>query len=81
MRRTGVVSSLRCSSSASSAQLSALLWLPRLELEPAAEATAHCDLVDAIEREDDARARELAESQTESRIRRLVALRLELSDR
>ncbi|WP_433722896.1 FadR/GntR family transcriptional regulator [Nocardia sp. CA-129566] len=63
------------------AELSALLWLPRLELDPAAEATVHRDLVDAIEREDDARARELAESQTESRIRRLVALRLELSDR
>ncbi|MFG3620911.1 FadR/GntR family transcriptional regulator [Nocardia sp. NPDC047654] len=61
------------------AELSALLWLPGLELDPAAEATAHRDLVDAIEREDDTRARELAESQTESRIRRLVALRLELS--
>ncbi|UAK30814.1 MULTISPECIES: FadR/GntR family transcriptional regulator [Nocardia] len=63
------------------AELSALLWLPRLKLDPEAEATAHRNLVDAIEREDDARARELAESQTESRIRRLVALRLELSDR
>ncbi|MGO4615857.1 FadR/GntR family transcriptional regulator [Nocardia sp. 2TAF39] len=62
-------------------ELSALLWLPRLKLDPAAEAAAHRDLVDAIEREDDARARELAESHTESRIRRLVALRLELSDR
>ncbi|MEV6325834.1 GntR family transcriptional regulator [Nocardia sp. NPDC051787] len=62
------------------AELSALLWLPRLKMDPAAEATAHRDLVDAIEREDDARARELAESHTESRIRRLVALRLELSD-
>lgn len=62
------------------AELSALLWLPRLKLDPAAEATAHRDLVDAIEREDDGRARELAESHTESRIRRLVALRLELSD-
>jgi DNA-binding GntR family transcriptional regulator len=61
------------------AELSALLWLPGLELDPAAEATAHRELVDAIEREDDTRARELAESQTESRIRRLVALRLELS--
>ncbi|MFQ6398773.1 FadR/GntR family transcriptional regulator [Nocardia sp. KC 131] len=63
------------------AELSALLWLPRLKLAPAAEAAAHRDLVDAIEREDDAKARELAESRTESRIRRLVALRLELSDR
>ncbi|MFI6367819.1 FadR/GntR family transcriptional regulator [Nocardia sp. NPDC050630] len=63
------------------AELSALLWLPRLRLDPAAEATAHRHLVDAIEQEDDARARELAESHTESRIRRLVALRLELSDR
>lgn len=63
------------------AELSALLWLPRLKLDPAAEGTVHRDLVDAIEREDDARARELAESHTESRIRRLVALRLELSDR
>ncbi|WP_228003127.1 FadR/GntR family transcriptional regulator [Nocardia australiensis] len=63
------------------AELSTLLWLPRLELDPAAEATVHQDLVDAIEREDDARARELAESNTESRIRRLVALRLELNDR
>ncbi|MFQ6329811.1 FadR/GntR family transcriptional regulator [Nocardia sp. CWNU-33] len=62
------------------AELSALLWLPRLKLEPAAEAASHHDLVDAIEREDDAQARELAESHTESRIRRLVALRLELSD-
>ncbi|MFE7801455.1 FadR/GntR family transcriptional regulator [Nocardia sp. NPDC057440] len=63
------------------AELSALLWLPRLKLDPAAEAAAHRELVDAIEREDDAQARELAESHTESRIRRLVALRLELSDR
>ncbi|WP_433715732.1 FadR/GntR family transcriptional regulator [Nocardia sp. CA-084685] len=63
------------------AELSALLWLPRLKLEPVAEATAHRHLVDAIEQEDDAQARELAESHTESRIRRLVALRLELSDR
>lgn len=63
------------------AELSALLWLPRLELDPATEAAAHRDLVDAIEQEDDTRARELAESRTESRIHRLVALRLELSDR
>ncbi|MEU7769173.1 GntR family transcriptional regulator [Nocardia sp. NPDC049190] len=63
------------------AELSALLWLPRLKLDPATEAIAHRDLVDAIEREDDARARELAELHTESRIRRLVALRLELRDR
>ncbi|WP_218002674.1 FadR/GntR family transcriptional regulator [Nocardia brevicatena] len=63
------------------AELSALFWLPRLELDPAAEATAHYDLVNAIEREDDTRARELAESHSESRIRRLIALRLELSDR
>ncbi|MGW4331051.1 FadR/GntR family transcriptional regulator [Nocardia sp. NPDC004573] len=61
------------------AELSALLWLPRLNLDPATEAVAHRDLVDAIEQEDDTRARELAESQIESRIRRLVALRLELS--
>ncbi|MFE9325361.1 FadR/GntR family transcriptional regulator [Nocardia sp. NPDC052278] len=62
------------------AELSALLWLPGLKLDPAVEATAHRDVVDAIEQEDDARARELAESHTESRIRRLVALRLELSE-
>ncbi|MEU2033787.1 FadR/GntR family transcriptional regulator [Nocardia amamiensis] len=62
------------------AELSALLWLPRLKLDPSVEATALRDLVDAIEREDDARARELAESHTEARIRRLVSLRLELSD-
>ncbi|MGW5383286.1 FadR/GntR family transcriptional regulator [Nocardia sp. NPDC003963] len=62
------------------AELSALLWLPRLELDPAAEAIAHHDLVDAIEREDDGRARELAESNTENRIRRLVALHVELNE-
>ncbi|MEU1521100.1 FadR/GntR family transcriptional regulator [Nocardia rhamnosiphila] len=63
------------------AELSALIWLPRLALDPAAEASVHSDLVRAIEREDDVEARKLAESHSESRIRRLVALRMELSDR
>ncbi|MGW1738274.1 FadR/GntR family transcriptional regulator [Nocardia sp. NPDC001965] len=63
------------------AELSGLFWLPRLELDPVAEASAHRALVDAIEQEDDGRARELAESHSESRFRRLVVLRLELTDR
>ncbi|WP_327150281.1 FadR/GntR family transcriptional regulator [Nocardia sp. NBC_01329] len=62
-------------------ELSGLLWLPQLRLDPVAEAGDQRRLVDAIEREDDIRARELAESNAESRIRRLVALRLELDDR
>ncbi|MFR9753049.1 FadR/GntR family transcriptional regulator [Nocardia sp. 004] len=62
-------------------ELSDLLWLPQLALVPAYEAVAHHDLMDAIEGEDDARARELAQSHIEARIRRLVALRLELRDR
>lgn len=63
------------------AELASYLWLPRTRLDPETEGSNHHDLVSAIEREDDARARELAESHSEARIHRLVALRLELNDR
>ncbi len=61
------------------AELSAMVWLPRVGLDAAAEASRHHQLVDAIEAEDQTGARSLAEEHSTSIIRRLIALRMELA--
>lgn len=61
------------------AELSAMLWLPQLAIDPAAEAAKRTALVDAIEAEDEIRARSLAEEHSAANVRRLIALRMELA--
>ena len=61
------------------AELSAMVWLPRVGLDAAAEASRHHQLVDAIEAEDQTGARSLAEEHSTSIIRRLIPLRMELA--
>jgi DNA-binding FadR family transcriptional regulator len=60
------------------AELSAMIWLPQVAVDPAAEANTHHALVDAIEVENPDLARELAESHSAAHIRRLIKLRMEL---
>lgn len=59
------------------AELSALTWLPQLAVDPTAEADKHIALVDAMEAEDEARARSLAEDHSAANVRRLIAFRME----
>jgi len=61
------------------AELAAMVWLPRLGLNPADEAARHQQLVDAIETGDQAGARSLAEEYSALTIRRLIGLRMELA--
>ena len=61
------------------AELSAMIWLPQLASDPAAEAVAHTALVDAIEAENETDARRLAEDHSVANVRRLIALRMELT--
>lgn len=61
------------------AELSAMIWMPQIALDHAAEATRHGELVDAIEAEDEAEARSLAENHSAANVRRLIALRMELT--
>jgi GntR family L-lactate dehydrogenase operon transcriptional regulator len=63
------------------AELSALIWLPQLASDPVAEAASHSALVDAIEAEDETKARSLAEDHSVANVRRLIALRMELTQR
>lgn len=62
------------------AELSAMIWLPRVAVDPAREAADHGNLVEAITAEDSDRARSLAEVHSATHIRRLIELRMELSD-
>jgi GntR family transcriptional regulator, L-lactate dehydrogenase operon regulator len=61
------------------AELSPMLWLPQLAIDPAAEAAKRSALVDAIEIEDEIQARSLAEDDSVASVRRLIALRMELA--
>ncbi|WP_207548855.1 FadR/GntR family transcriptional regulator [Mycolicibacterium peregrinum] len=61
------------------AELSAMVWLPRLGLDPAEEAARHNLLIDAIEAGDQVGARSLAEDYSALTIRRLIGLRMELA--
>jgi DNA-binding FadR family transcriptional regulator len=58
-----------------------MIWLPQLASDPVAEAAAHTALVDAIEAEDETKARSLAEDHSVANVRRLIALRMELTQR
>ncbi|MFC9556413.1 FadR/GntR family transcriptional regulator [Rhodococcus sp. NPDC056960] len=60
------------------AELSAMIWLPQVAVNPAEEADTHHALVDAIEAENSDLARELAEAHSVAHIRRLIKLRMEL---
>jgi GntR family L-lactate dehydrogenase operon transcriptional regulator len=62
------------------AELSALTWLPRLRVDPKAEADKHFALVDAIAEEDGVSARALAEGHSTASVRRLIQLRMELAE-
>lgn len=62
------------------AELSAMIWLPRIAVDPMSEAADHHCLVEAIIAEDSDRARSLAEAHSATHIRRLIELRMELSD-
>lgn len=63
------------------AELSSMIWLPEIAADPAAEAARHAKLVDAIEAEDESKARSLAEEHAAGTVRRLIALRMELTHR
>jgi GntR family L-lactate dehydrogenase operon transcriptional regulator len=63
------------------AELSSMIWLPRIAADAATEAAQHAKLVDAIEAEDETQARSLAEQHTAGTVRRLIALRMELTQR
>ena len=63
------------------AEISAMLWLPRVGLDANAVAARHGALVDAIEAEDETSARALAEDHTAVNLRRLIELRMELTQR
>lgn len=63
------------------AEMSAMIWLPSIAVDPAHEAADHESLVEAITAEDSDRARSLAEQHSAAHIRRLIGLRMELSDR
>lgn len=60
------------------AELSALVWLPKIGLDRTARAAQHLALTAAIAEEDEAAARELAEARSAADVRRLIALRMEL---
>jgi len=62
------------------AELSALIWLPQLGMDPKTEAEKHFALTDAIAAEDEATARAVAEDHSAANLRRLIALRMELVD-
>ncbi|QFS90471.1 Putative L-lactate dehydrogenase operon regulatory protein [Mycobacterium sp. THAF192] len=61
------------------AELSAMLWLPEIGLDHVTEAARHRELVDAIEAEDETKARSIAEDHSVAAARRLLALRMELT--
>jgi GntR family transcriptional regulator, L-lactate dehydrogenase operon regulator len=61
------------------AELSALIWLPQLQVDAKAEAAKHLALTDAIEAEDEVAARSLAEEHSAASVRRLITLRMELT--
>ena len=63
------------------AELSSMIWLPQLELAPRIQADRHAALVDAIAAEDETTARALAEDTNAASVRRLIALRMELTQR
>ena len=56
-----------------------LVWLPVTEDQPAAAAAEHAALVAAIERQESARARELAERHVQAELGRLLSFRLGLT--
>jgi DNA-binding FadR family transcriptional regulator len=60
------------------AELSALVWLPKIGLDRTARAAQHLALTAAIAEEDEAAARELVEARSAADVRRLIALRMEL---
>lgn len=60
------------------AELSALVWLPQVGLEPQERAQRHLALNMAIANEDEAAARTLAAERSATDLRRLIALRMEL---
>ena len=62
-------------------ELSSMIWLPQLALAPKAQADRHTALVDAIEAEDEIKARTLAEDTSAANVRRLIALRMESPQR
>lgn len=59
-------------------EMADLIWLPQIAVDPANEAVDHHTLVNAIEAEDAALAREVSEAHGAQHIRRLIALRMEL---
>lgn len=61
------------------AELSELRWLPQLSVDPKRVAAGHVALVAAIEAEDEAGARALAEEHSAAAIRQLIGLRMELT--
>lgn len=61
------------------AELSEMRWLPQLSVDPAAVGAGHLELVAAIEAEDEARARALAEEHSATAIRQLIGLRMDLT--
>jgi len=61
------------------AELSALRWLPQLSLDPESEGERHLCLVQAIESEDEATARRLAETHNAASMRQVIGLRIELA--
>jgi len=63
------------------AELSSMIWLPQLELVARTQANRHAALVDAIAAEDETKARALAEDTSAASVRRLISLRMELTQR
>ncbi|CAN5238683.1 FCD domain-containing protein [soil metagenome] len=61
------------------AELSAFRWLPQLSLDPRSEGERHLSLVRAIESEDEATARRLAETHNAASMRQVIGLRIELA--
>lgn len=61
------------------AELSALVWLPKIGLDRKERAEQHLALSKAIAGEDETAARLLAEQRSAADVRRLIALRMELS--
>ena len=61
------------------AELSEMRWLPTLAVDPKKIAAEHRELVAAIEAEDEAAARTLAEEHSAAAIRQLIGLRMEMT--
>jgi len=61
------------------AELSALKWLPQMAIDPQDEGRKHLALVEALEADDEATARRLAETHNAATMRQLIGLRIELT--